>query len=120
MRLNKSDPFFLILSIQLILSKKLRVLDLANYMAYSVSMKSANIAEFKDHLGKYLAIVEKGENVQICRRNIPLAMVIPSKQKTTAVNKTQLGCGKGSVVINVDLTEPSFFPNDWNMLQGEL
>lgn len=83
-------------------------------------MKSANIAEFKDHLGKYLAIVEKGGQVQICRRNIPFAMVIPSKQESAAINKTQLGCGKGSVVINADLTEPSFPQNDWNMLQGKL
>ena len=93
---------------------------MANYMAYNPGMESANIAEFKDHLGKYLAIVEKGGKVQICRRNIPLAMVIPSKQKTVVINKTQLGCGEGSVVINADLTEPSFSPNDWNMLQGKL
>ncbi len=64
---------------------------MANYMAYYISMKSANIAEFKDHLGKYLSIVERGEKVQICRRNVPLAMVVPSKQKTVATNKTQLG-----------------------------
>jgi antitoxin (DNA-binding transcriptional repressor) of toxin-antitoxin stability system len=93
---------------------------MANYMAYTFDMKSANIAEFKDHLGKYLAIVEKGGKVQICRRNIPLAMIIPSKQESAAINKTQLGCGKGSVVIHADLTEPSSSPNDWNMLCGEL
>ena len=93
---------------------------MANYMAYTLNMKSANIAEFKDHLGKYLAIVEKGGKVQICRRNIPLAIVIPSKQKTVVINKTQLGCGEGSVVINADLTEPAFSPDDWNMLQGKL
>ena len=93
---------------------------MAIYMAYYVSMKSANIAEFKDHLGKYLSIVERGEKVQICRRNVPLAMVVPSKQRTVATNKTQLGCGEGSVVINADLTEPSFSQNDWNMLQGKL
>lgn len=88
-------------------------------MAYFVAMKSTNIAEFKNHMGKYLSIVEQGEKVQICRRNVPLAMVVPSKGKTTTINKTQLGCGEGSVVINTDLTEPSFPFNDWNMLQGK-
>ncbi|VAX08753.1 hypothetical protein MNBD_GAMMA26-1041 [hydrothermal vent metagenome] len=75
-------------------------------------MKSANIAEFKSHLGKYLAIVEQGGKVQLCRRNIPMAIIIPSKAKAT-VNKTQLGCGTGSVVIVTDLTEPACLPEDW-------
>jgi len=92
-------------------------LDVPNFMAYRVGMKSTNIAEFKNHMRKYLSIVEQGEKVQICRRNVPLAMVVPSKGKTTTINKTQLGCGEGSVVINTDLTEPSFPFNDWNMLQ---
>ncbi|MEA3468686.1 MAG: type II toxin-antitoxin system prevent-host-death family antitoxin [Thermodesulfobacteriota bacterium] len=96
------------------------ILDMANYMAYCVCMKSANIAEFKNHLGKYLSIVEQGEKVLICRRNVPLAMVVPSKQRPVTINKTRLGCGEGSVVIHTDLTEPSFPPNDWNMLQGKL
>ena len=82
-------------------------------------MKSANVAQFKDHLGKYLAIVEQGEKIQLCRRNIPIAMIIPSVQETP-VNKTCLGCGKGSVVIESDLTEPVFAPDEWSMLQGKL
>ena len=92
---------------------------MANFTAYYIYMKSTNIAEFKDHLGKYLAIVEQGEAVQLCRRNIPLAMIIPSRRETT-VNKTRLGCGEGSVLIETDLTEPVFSPEDWSMLHGEL
>lgn len=82
-------------------------------------MKSANIAEFKSHLGKYLSIVEQGGKVQLCRRNVPMAMIIPAKTKTT-INKTKLGCGSGSVVITTDLTEPAFLPDDWSMMKGEL
>ena len=89
-------------------------------MAYYIYMKSANITDFKDHPGKYLSIVEQGERVQICRHNVPLVMVVPCNQKIDATNKTQLGCGEGSVDIHADLTEPSFSPNDWNMLQGKL
>lgn len=92
---------------------------MASFTAYFMYMKSANIAEFKDHLGKYLAIVEQGESVQLCRRNVPLALIIPARRETT-VNKTRLGCGKGSVVIETDLTEPVFSLEDWSMLQGEL
>ena len=92
---------------------------MAKFTAYYLYMKSANIAEFKDHLGKYLAMVEQGEEIQLCRRNVPLAMIIPSKREST-VNKTRLGCGEGSVVIETDLTEPVFSQEDWSMLQGEL
>ena len=92
---------------------------MANFMSYYMCMKSTNIAEFKNHMGKYLSIVEQGGEVEICRRNVPLAIMIPSKQRTIHANKTQLGCGEGSVAIHTDLTEPSF-SNDWNMLQGEL
>ena len=89
-------------------------------MSHFVYMKSANIAEFKNHMGKYLSIVEQGGKVEICRRNVPLAILVPSKKGTIHTNKTQLGCGKGSVAIHTDLTEPSFLLNDWNMLQGKL
>jgi len=93
---------------------------MANFMSYYMYMKSTNIAEFKNHMGKYLSIVEQGGEVEICRRNVPLAIIIPSKQRTIQTNKTQLGCGEGSVAIHADLTEPSFPSDDWNMLHGEL
>jgi len=85
-----------------------------------MAMKSANIAEFKNHMGKYLSLVERGEEIQICRRNVPVAVIVPSQRRTIATNKTQLGCGEGSVVVRTDLTDPSFSVNDWNMLQGKL
>ncbi|MCY4635918.1 MAG: type II toxin-antitoxin system prevent-host-death family antitoxin [Acidobacteria bacterium] len=36
-------------------------------------MKVANIAEFKNHLREYLAAVAAGEEVEIRKRNVPLA-----------------------------------------------
>ena len=68
-------------------------------------MKVTNIAELKNNLSKFLSFVEKGEKVQICKRNIPIAKLIPlapGKKK----NHTKLGSGLGSVRINSDLTEP--------------
>lgn len=36
-------------------------------------MKTANVAEFEKHRSAYLELVEAGESVEICRRNIPVA-----------------------------------------------
>ena len=71
-------------------------------------MKIANIAELKNKLSEYLAFVEQGEEIEVRKRNIPIARVVPIKAKPR--NKTRLGCGTGTVVIHGDLTEP-LFPN---------
>ncbi len=90
---------------------------MAKFLAYIMDMKIANIAEFKNSLSSYLAAVALGEEVEIRKRNIPIARVIPvQKQKT---NETVLGCGSGSVRINGDLTEPLMPASDWEMLQGD-
>ncbi|OGQ96726.1 MAG: hypothetical protein A2521_07235 [Deltaproteobacteria bacterium RIFOXYD12_FULL_57_12] len=78
-------------------------------------MKIANIAEFKNNLSKYLALVEQGEEIEICKRNIPVARLVSSgpRKKT---NRTVLGCGHGSVQVKVDLTEPLIPQDSWEML----
>ena len=81
-------------------------------------MKIANIAEFKDHLSRYIALVEQGEEIELCKRNVPVARIIPSRREGTA-NKTILGSGLNSVTIKTDLTEPAFSFDDWNMLKRE-
>nr|MBF0222907.1 type II toxin-antitoxin system Phd/YefM family antitoxin [Desulfobulbaceae bacterium] len=94
-------------------------LDMADMLAYYKDMKSANIAEFKDHLGKYISLVEDGEEVLLCRRNIPIAKLIPSISRESG-NQTKLGCGAGTIIIKSDLTLPAFASDDWEMHQGEL
>lgn len=42
-----------------------------------MAMKVANVAEFKNHLSEYLAAVAAGEEVEIRKRNAPLARVVP-------------------------------------------
>ena len=79
-------------------------------------MKVANIAELKNNLSKFLSLVEKGEVVEICRRNIPFAHIVPLKNKRRK-NYTQLGCGRGSVIIHTDLTEPMIPEESWEMLK---
>ena len=80
-------------------------------------MKVANIAEFKNHLSEYLAAVADGEEVEIRKRNAPLARVVPIR--VPGRNRTVLGCGAGTVVVKADLTEPMMSPEDWEMLREE-
>ncbi len=77
-------------------------------------MKIANIAEFKNHLSAYLDAVANGEEVEVRKRNTPLARVVPIR--AWAGNRTVLGCGQGTVVVRSDLTDPMIPPEDWDML----
>ena len=81
-------------------------------------MTSANIAEIKSHFSRYLSLVEKGESVYVCKRNVAIAQIIPIA--SVSENKTKLGCGKGTVKIKGDLTEPAMDSKDWSMLGGAL
>ena len=78
-------------------------------------METANIAEFKKHLSSYLSLVEKGETVEICRRNLPIARVLPVHRGRK--NGTVLGCGAGSVVFHGSMTDPLIPEEDWEMLK---
>ena len=42
-----------------------------------LAMKIAEIAEFEHRLSEYLAAVANGEEVEIRKRNVPLARVVP-------------------------------------------
>lgn len=76
----------------------------------------ANIAEFKNKLGRFIAAVEQGEEVEIRRRNLPIARVVPVK--AAKPNRTKLGCGRGTAKVVGDLTEPLMPEDDWEMLAG--
>ncbi len=77
---------------------------------------SANLAKVKEHLSAYIARVEKGERVVICRRNRPAAQLVPVDD-SRAENRTKLGSAKGSVVVKCDLTEPAMEASDWEALR---
>lgn len=81
-------------------------------------MTTANIAEIKNNFSHYLNLVAQGEPVQVCKRNVAIAQIVPIA--TVKKNKTKLGCGKGSVKINGDLTESAMDSSDWSMLGGDL
>jgi prevent-host-death family protein len=77
-----------------------------------------NIAEFKDRLSEFLEMVEKGGEVIVCRRNVPLAKIEPIRHATPAKPKTSvLGCMKGTLAIHGDLSESCIPETDWEMLR---
>ena len=55
----------------------LRLLNLVMYMVYNQNMIRINIADAKANLSRYLASVEDGETILVCRRNIPVAEIRP-------------------------------------------
>ncbi len=65
-------------------------------------MIKLNIHEAKTHLSRYLARLEKGETIVLCRRNTPIAEIraLPAARK----KPRRLGLAKGTVRI-----PPSFF-----------
>lgn len=79
-------------------------------------MKVANIAELKNHLSEFLSSVEQGEEIEIRKRNVPIAKVIPVASKRS--NKTRLGCGAGTVKIRGSLTEPLIPKDAWEMVDA--
>lgn len=77
-------------------------------------MKTANVAELKKHLSSYLEMVERGEEVCICRRNVPIARLVSID--VPVPNRTVLGCGEGTVTYHADVTEPMILESSWDML----
>jgi prevent-host-death family protein len=55
-------------------------------------MLNINIHEAKAKLSEYIAAVEAGETVQICRRNVPVAEIVPLRQPRKAPRPIGLAC----------------------------
>ena len=67
-------------------------------------MKSVNVHEAKARLSEYLALVESGETVLICRRNKPVAelrSVAPARAEPRPV-----GLAEGKVRVLPSFFEP--------------
>jgi prevent-host-death family protein len=89
-------------------------LDLAKFLADFLAMKiSVNIGELKNRLSEFLDRVEKGDEIEVCKRNIPFATIagMPARK-----NHSQPGWAKGSLRILQPVEGPAIPENDWNML----
>ncbi|MFO1206335.1 MAG: type II toxin-antitoxin system Phd/YefM family antitoxin [Burkholderiales bacterium] len=67
-------------------------------------MKSVNVHEVKAHLSEYLAEVEAGETVIICRRNKPIAELKPVAASRTTPRP--IGLAEGEFTIHDSFFEP--------------
>lgn len=74
-----------------------------------------NVGQVKEQLSAYVTEAEKGGRVVICRRNRPVAQIVPIDVEPSE-NLTRLGSAKGSVEVLCDLTEPAI-RDDWDMLK---
>ena len=56
-------------------------------------MIKLNVHEAKTHLSRYLELIEKGETIILCKRNIPIAEIrpLPQGRKT----RRPIGLAKG-------------------------
>jgi prevent-host-death family protein len=67
-------------------------------------MKSVNVHEARIHLSKYLAQVEAGETVVICRRNKPVAELRPVAPPRAAPRP--IGLAEGQVTVLPEFFDP--------------
>lgn len=67
-------------------------------------MKKLNVHEAKTHLSRYLEIVEQGETIILCKRNIPVAEMHPIAKSRKFPRPT--GLGKGKFKIGQDFDKP--------------
>lgn len=67
-------------------------------------MVKVNVHEAKTHLSRYLAEVEKGETILVCRRNEPIAEIRPVKQPR--VERRPIGLAAGRFEVPESFFEP--------------
>ena len=88
-----------------------------NMVMFVTMTTMANVADLKSRMSKYLRLVEKGGEVVVCKRNVPLAKITSLRpmRKNTSVP----GRGKGKIKILGDITGPIIPESDWNMLNKD-
>ena len=67
-------------------------------------MMKLNIHEAKTHLSKYLLKLEKGEKILLCKRNIPIAEIIPLPKEGN--DARPVGLAKGLFEVPDEFFEP--------------
>jgi prevent-host-death family protein len=70
-----------------------------------------NVADLKDSLSEVIAAAMAGEEITICRRNVPVARL----SAVATRNRTRLGFSPG--VVAGDVHGPAIPEDDWDMLK---
>jgi antitoxin (DNA-binding transcriptional repressor) of toxin-antitoxin stability system len=92
-------------------------IDMTIAMVYFMTMKTASVAELKRNLSSFIVLAQDGEDIEVLKRNVPVAHLLGIPRAAT--NRTRLGCGRGTGRILGDLTESLLPPGQWDMLRGE-
>jgi prevent-host-death family protein len=74
---------------------------------------TVNIGELKNHLSEFLERVEGGEEIVVCKRNVPFATITGIPQRK---NRSQPGWATSSLRILQSIDGPAIPEDDWNML----
>jgi prevent-host-death family protein len=77
---------------------------------------TVNIGELKNHLSEFLERVEGGEEIVVCKRNVPFATITSIPQRK---NRSQPGWAKSSLRILKPIDGPAIPECDWNMLSDD-
>lgn len=74
---------------------------------------TVNIGDLKNRLSEFLERVENGEEILVCKRNVPIATItgLPKRR-----NRSQPGWARGSLRILQSIEGPVIPHDDWNML----
>jgi prevent-host-death family protein len=69
----------------------------------------------KNRISESISAVEKGEEIEVRKSNVPIARIVPIRKGKA--NATKLGCGKKTGRIIGELTEPLIPEDSWEMLR---
>jgi prevent-host-death family protein len=75
----------------------------------------ATVEELRSGLSRYLAEVEKGNEVVVCRSSKPIARIVPAAPAPHK-NRTQIGWADNTLRILGPVTGP-VMEGDWEMLK---
>lgn len=74
---------------------------------------TVNIGELKNRLSEFLERVENGDDIIVCKRNVPFATITGLPQRK---NRSQPGWAASSLRILQPIDGPAIPQDDWKML----
>jgi len=81
-----------------------RLLDKTRKQVYYLVMIKVNVYEAKKHLSRYLARVQRGERIVLCKRNVPIAELRPLPPVRR--EPRPIGLARGAFSVPASFFEP--------------
>lgn len=82
----------------------MRSIDLVHFMIHNIVVKRVNIHDAKTNLSRYIAELEPGDAIVLCRRNRPVAEIRPLRKKS--VRQPRIGAYAGQFEVPASFFEP--------------